>query len=92
MLKYVFNPKPNFVSDKKANKKEDIERQNLMPSINVDLNADDELTIISAAGPYMINGTILYNSLLSLIDVAKSKGAHVLILVNLEFCCCSILC
>jgi hypothetical protein len=52
-------------------------------SINVKLGADEELSIIAAAGPYMSNGTILTDNINSLLDKVIEKKAHVLILVIL---------
>ena len=62
--------------------KEEFDSANTKNSIKIKLKPDEDLTVISASGPYMSNNTILANHLELLVDVVKAKNAHVLILVS----------
>ena len=50
-------------------------------SIQIKLRADEELTLMVAAGPYMTHGSLIATNLNLLIDMAKAKNVHALILV-----------
>lgn len=76
---------------KKQVKKEAIDPSEPMASYStptnysININPGDEskdLNILVASGPYMMNGSILFSTLINLINEAKAKKAHMLILLG----------
>jgi len=60
-------------------------------SINIKLETNENLTVMAAAGPYMTHGGLQLTNLNLLVDMAKAKNVHALILVSFFFrCLCSI--
>lgn len=54
-------------------------------AINVKLEPNEDLTCIVASGPFMMTNSISMNTLYQMIDLVKTKNAHILILVLLQF-------
>ena len=91
---FVGFEKPPFVSDQKKQIKKETPTDLAEPiqlnystptdySININLGDDNkDLNILVASGPYMMNGSILFSTLINLINVAKAKKAHLLILLG----------
>ena len=50
-------------------------------SIQVRLEQNEDLSMIVASGPYMINGSLNTTSLDSLIEAVKTQNVHLLVLV-----------
>ena len=51
-------------------------------AIHVKLDANEDLTMLVASGPYMTHGGLLTTNLNLLVDIAKARNIHVLILVS----------
>lgn len=56
---------------------------NQIYSIQIKLEPNENLTIMAAAGPYMTHGGVLMTNLNLLIDMAKAKNVHALILASI---------
>lgn len=50
-------------------------------SIQVRLEQNEDLSMVVASGPYMINGSLNTTSLNSLIEAVKTQNVHLLVLV-----------
>jgi hypothetical protein len=54
--------------------------------ISINLEPNEDLSIVVAAGPYMAHGSTNTTNLNLLIEAVKAKNAHLLILVIFIFC------
>lgn len=63
-------------------KKQELDYGNRNGGINVKLEPNEELNVMVASGPYMATGSTQLDPLNSLVNAAKSKNVHVLILVS----------